>query len=478
MRYRSTLFSIFSYLLVLFVAISLIGSVQALTIPDGQRGSFQSGKIQGVLGFDPVTAPENCGMFSGEARNSGFFAHPRLQAKSDILPPVGPFNRQLQISDIHPSVGTGTRSQLVDSIIQNRMNRNSNQDAGHSSLMPFSGMGTVTYIDLEGGFYGIITDEGAQLRPTSLPAEFRVDGQRVRFTAQTVGEQAGIFMWGRPVKLIDIQPVTESITGTGTVTYIELEGGFYGIITDEGAQLRPTSLPAEFRVDGQRVRFTAQTVGEQAGIFMWGRPVKLIDIQPVTESITGTGTVTYIELEGGFFGIITESGERYLPLNLPDEYALEGLFVDFTARIAEESATIAMWGTPVHLLSIALSGGGDAGAKFGIAGSWVCTGYRDGTGMRTPLPGTGIVADFGTDGRVTGTSGCNLFFAEYEADERSLDIGAAGMTMMYCLEPVGVMDQEQIFLNLLCSAETFDISDGQLTIQDATGQSILTFEKA
>ncbi|MFA7153727.1 MAG: META domain-containing protein, partial [Methanoregulaceae archaeon] len=391
-------------LLVLFVAISLIGTVQALTIPDGQRGSFQSGKIQGVLGFDPVTAPENCGMFSGEARNSGFFAHPRLQAKSDILPPVGPFNRQLQISDIHPSVGTGTRSQLVDSIIQNRMNRNSNQDAGHSSLMPFSGMGTVTYIDLE--------------------------------------------------------------------------GGFYGIITDEGAQLRPTSLPAEFRVDGQRVRFTAQTVGEQAGIFMWGRPVKLIDIQPVTESITGTGTVTYIELEGGFFGIITESGERYLPLNLPDEYALEGLFVDFTARIAEESATIAMWGTPVHLLSIALSGGGDAGAKFGIAGSWVCTGYRDGTGMRTPLPGTGIVADFGTDGRVTGTSGCNLFFAEYEADERSLDIGAAGMTMMYCLEPVGVMDQEQIFLNLLCSAETFDISDGQLTIQDATGQSILTFEKA
>lgn len=404
MRYRSTLFSIFSYLLVLFVAISLIGTVQALTIPDGQRGSFQSGKIQGVLGFDPVTAPENCGMFSGEARNSGFFAHPRLQAKSDILPPVGPFNRQLQISDIHPSVGTGTRSQLVDSIIQNRMNRNSNQDAGHSSLMPFS--------------------------------------------------------------------------GTGTVTYIDLEGGFYGIITDEGTQLRPTSLPAEFRVDGQRVRFTAQTVGEQAGIFMWGRPVKLIDIQPVTESITGTGTVTYIELEGGFFGIITESGERYLPLNLPDEYALEGLFVDFTARIAEESATIAMWGTPVHLLSIALSGGGDAGAKFGIAGSWVCTGYRDGTGMRTPLPGTGIVADFGTDGRVTGTSGCNLFFAEYEADERSLDIGAAGMTMMYCLEPVGVMDQEQIFLNLLCSAETFDISDGQLTIQDATGQSILTFEKA
>ena len=404
MRYRSTLFSIFSYLLVLFVAISLIGTVQALTIPDGQRGSFQSGKIQGVLGFDPVTAPENCGMFSGEARNSGFFAHPRLQAKSDILPPVGPFNRQLQISDIHPSVGTGTRSQLVDSIIQNRMNRNSNQDAGHSSLMPFSGMGTVTYIDLE--------------------------------------------------------------------------GGFYGIITDEGAQLRPTSLPAEFRVDGQRVRFTAQTVGEQAGIFMWGRPVKLIDIQPVTESITGTGTVTYIELEGGFFGIITESGERYLPLNLPDEYALEGLFVDFTARIAEESATIAMWGTPVHLLSIALSGGDDAGAKFGIAGSWVCTGYRDGTGMRTPLPGTGIVADFGTDGRVTGTSGCNLFFAEYEADERSLDIGAAGMTMMYCLEPVGVMDQEQIFLNLLCSAETFDISDGQLTIQDGTGQSILTFEKA
>ena len=45
MRYRSTLFSIFSYLFVLFVAISLIGSAQALTIPDVQRGPFQSGKM-------------------------------------------------------------------------------------------------------------------------------------------------------------------------------------------------------------------------------------------------------------------------------------------------------------------------------------------------------------------------------------------------------------------------------------------------
>ncbi|HEU17142.1 MAG TPA: META domain-containing protein, partial [Methanolinea sp.] len=230
-----------------------------------------------------------------------------------------------------------------------------------------------------------------------------------------------------------------------------------------------------FRVDGQRVRFIALPVAEQAGIFMWGKPVNLIEIESDAENIAGTGEVTYIDLEGGFYGIITASGERYLPLNLPDEYARAGLFVDFTARIAEESATIAMWGTPVHLLSVAHSGGDNAG---GIAGSWICTGYLDGTVMQTPIPGTGIVADFGTDGRVTGTSGCNLFFAEYEAGERSLDIGAAGMTEMYCLEPVGVMDQEQLFLNLLCSAETFDITDGQLAIQDATGQCILTFERA
>jgi len=31
------------------------------------------------------------------------------------------------------------------------------------------------------------------------------------------------------------------------------------------------------------------------------------------DRISGNGTVTYIDLEGGFYGIVADDGERYLP---------------------------------------------------------------------------------------------------------------------------------------------------------------------
>lgn len=64
---------------------------------------------------------------------------------------------------------------------------------------------------------------------------------------------------------------------TGTVTHVDLEGGFYGILTDDGAQLFPLNLAEEFRQDGLRIRF--QT--EDAAVFtlaQWGRPVRLADV--------------------------------------------------------------------------------------------------------------------------------------------------------------------------------------------------------
>lgn len=36
--------------------------------------------------------------------------------------------------------------------------------------------------------------------------------------------------------------------------------------------------------------------------------------------ISETGTVKYIDLEGGFFGIIGDSGKNYDPINLSEEF--------------------------------------------------------------------------------------------------------------------------------------------------------------
>jgi len=477
MRYRSTLFRIFSYLFVLFVGMSLIGSAQALTLPDGQRGPFQSGKVQVILGADPGTVPDYCGMIAREERIIGFLTQYQLDAKGEPSLSRESITRQLHISDLYPSVVTNERRQLLDTILKNRVNKSFHQDIGRNLLMPVSGTGTVTYIDLEGGFFGIITDDGAQLRPASLPEEFRVDRLRVRFTAIPATGTAGIYMWGTAVQVLQIEKDTESITASGTVTYIDLEGGFFGIITDDGAQLRPASLPEEFQVDGLRVRFTAIPATGTAGIYMWGTAVQVFQIEKDTESITASGTVTYIELEGGFFGIITDDGAKFLPLNLPDRYACDGTEVEFTAVIAHDTTTFAMWGVPVNLLSITSIEGEDTGEQSYITGSWICTGYRAGTALQSPITGTEIIADFGTNGMVTGTTGCNVYFAEYVAGDTSLDIENAGMTEMYCLGPDGIMEQEQLFLNLLCSAETFDITNGQLKIRDATGRKILLFDR-
>jgi hypothetical protein len=73
-------------------------------------------------------------------------------------------------------------------------------------------------------------------------------------------------------------------------------------------------------------------------------------------AITASGTVTYIDLEGGFYGIVASDGARYLPLNLPAEFREDGLSVSFEAEPEEDVATIQQWGTPVTLLSI--EGGG------------------------------------------------------------------------------------------------------------------------
>jgi len=65
--------------------------------------------------------------------------------------------------------------------------------------------GTVTYVDLEGGFYGIITDDGKKLDPTNLPETFKEDGLKVRFRSEEKEGGFGIRMWGTIVELKEVE---------------------------------------------------------------------------------------------------------------------------------------------------------------------------------------------------------------------------------------------------------------------------------
>jgi len=65
----------------------------------------------------------------------------------------------------------------------------------------------------------------------------------------------------------------------GTVKYSNLEGGFYGLVSDGGGTYDPVNLPAEFKKDGLRVRFQIKEKPGMVGIHMRGRIVEVVKVE-------------------------------------------------------------------------------------------------------------------------------------------------------------------------------------------------------
>lgn len=72
-----------------------------------------------------------------------------------------------------------------------------------------------------------------------------------------------------------------------------------------------------------------------------------------------TGTVIHLPFEGGFWGIVGDDGEKYLPLALPQELQCEGLRAEFELEILEDVGNIYLWGIAVNVL--------DYGEAFEVA---------------------------------------------------------------------------------------------------------------
>ncbi len=69
------------------------------------------------------------------------------------------------------------------------------------------------------------------------------------------------------------------LSGTGTIKHINLEGGFYGLVADDGRKYLPKDLAREFKVDGLRVRFQVKILTGVVTIYMWGTPVEVLSIE-------------------------------------------------------------------------------------------------------------------------------------------------------------------------------------------------------
>jgi heat shock protein HslJ len=107
---------------------------------------------------------------------------------------------------------------------------------------------------------------------------------------------------------------------------------------------------------------------------------------------------------------------------------------------------------------------------------WTLTGYMHNGTVVPPIPGTTITLDFGTEGKISGSAGCNHYFASFEVKDTGITIGQAGSTEMYCSTP-GVMDQESTFFTLLVRSKTISVEGEHLTLYGEQGAPILTFAK-
>jgi hypothetical protein len=67
--------------------------------------------------------------------------------------------------------------------------------------------GIVLYNDLEGGFYGILADDGSRYLPQNLPREYTEDKLRVNFTAALRPDIITTSNWGTPVEIKTIDTI-------------------------------------------------------------------------------------------------------------------------------------------------------------------------------------------------------------------------------------------------------------------------------
>lgn len=63
------------------------------------------------------------------------------------------------------------------------------------------------------------------------------------------------------------------------------------------------------------------------------------------------GIVRHISLETGFWGIETESGEKYIPVNMPAQLKTEGREVEVDADVVRTMSGLHMWGEYVKVRS-------------------------------------------------------------------------------------------------------------------------------
>lgn len=107
--------------------------------------------------------------------------------------------------------------------------------------------------------------------------------------------------------------------------------------------------------------------------------------------------------------------------------------------------------------------------------SWTATGINNGKEAVVSDDTTAAVtAQFGEDGSLTGSGGCNTYTASWEASgSDSLTISPVASTKKACAEDV--MATEQAYFAALAAVSTYQITGNSLTLRDKDGATQVSF---
>jgi polar amino acid transport system substrate-binding protein len=153
----------------------------------------------------------------------------------------------------------------------------------------------------------------------------------------------------------------------------------------------------------------------------------------------------------------------------------------------EQDCTLSSTGTYVYSIVASNSSGQEALSSASvvvvvsepndplIGTQWQLISYDPGSGTRPVIEGTIVAAGFLEEHEMAGFGGCNTYSAQYLVDGASIQISNMVSGRKNCPQTAGLMEQEGAYFALLPTASTFQQTDTQLILGNASGQVILTF---
>lgn len=129
-----------------------------------------------------------------------------------------------------------------------------------------------------GGYGAVMAEPGATLIRSVLAGGMLVWGVACAPGPRPEADDPGAKP--RSLESAPAEPGPTEETVRGTLRYFDLEGGFWGIVTDSGERLRVVGAAAPGWRDASRVVARVRRLPEGPSLQQWGEPVAIVELGP------------------------------------------------------------------------------------------------------------------------------------------------------------------------------------------------------